>query len=396
MQAISLINSSTRCLRFTSVVIANTKVLRKYLYQYSILVLTCTVPLAVSWCADTVALGKQGKTLLRTIQKNGNEVLGVLKKTGNREADVFAYIDEAGRLVVYSSDDLDRGPKSGERVLTETQIDAVLEAAPTAPPKKIHIVEDASGNRNVVESTVDDVFASFSTELREWLSRQGPEVKTAFVNKPTLADAWKKLKPSSISGDVKYLEYIHNLPPSWKYEVVGDVVRVKDTKGKLLAELSPNGIKASGGKKGEWNQLLSKELKLNSAYDIDGYVYKTDDYGRVASAEGDVAKQARDRLTSQQGKSVEIKDGIDGDEGGHIFGARFNGPGEQINYWPQRGNLNKGPWKQMEDKWAKAINEGKTVRVEIKAIFEGTSKRPSAFEVNYWIDGVKKPEFFSN
>lgn len=44
----------------------------------------------------------------------------------------------------------------------------------------------------------------------------------------------------------------------------------------------------------------------------------------------------------------------------------------------------------MENEWAKALDEGKDVKVEIKAIFDGESKRPSRFNVSYWYDGVKQ------
>ncbi len=94
------------------------------------------------------------------------------------------------------------------------------------------------------------------------------------------------------------------------------------------------------------------------------------------------------RLSNQQTRAVDIKDGVKGsDQGGHIIAARFSGPGEQINLYPQSATLNQGAWKDLESGWAKALGEGKRVKVEIKAIFDGESKRPSRFEVKYWIDG---------
>jgi len=43
----------------------------------------------------------------------------------------------------------------------------------------------------------------------------------------------------------------------------------------------------------------------------------------------------------------------------------------------------------LENSWADAMVHGKGVKIEVEAIFSGTSKRPDAFEVSYWIDGVK-------
>ena len=74
----------------------------------------------------------------------------------------------------------------------------------------------------------------------------------------------------------------------------------------------------------------------------------------------------------------------------------FDGPGEQINYAPMNSNLNRGAWKKMENKWADALKNGKEVKVEIKPLYEGSDKRPSAFQAKYWIDGKKKIAFFEN
>ena len=39
---------------------------------------------------------------------------------------------------------------------------------------------------------------------------------------------------------------------------------------------------------------------------------------------------------------------------------------------------------------------GKDVKVDIRAIFDGNSNRPDAFEVDYWIDGAMTNEIFPN
>ena len=91
------------------------------------------------------------------------------------------------------------------------------------------------------------------------------------------------------------------------------------------------------------------------------------------------------------------RDGVKGsDQGGHIIAACFSGPGEQINLYPQSATLNQIDWKYMENEWAKALGEGKKVKVEIKAIFDGESKRPNRFEVKYWIDGERSLIDFIN
>ncbi len=52
----------------------------------------------------------------------------------------------------------------------------------------------------------------------------------------------------------------------------------------------------------------------------------------------------------------------------------------------------------MENKWAEALsgNPPKEVKVEINSIFKGESKRPTAFEIIYEIDGIKVKRFLRN
>uniref|UniRef100_UPI0037357EA7 DNA/RNA non-specific endonuclease n=1 Tax=Vibrio atypicus TaxID=558271 RepID=UPI0037357EA7 len=46
----------------------------------------------------------------------------------------------------------------------------------------------------------------------------------------------------------------------------------------------------------------------------------------------------------------------------------------------------------------KALNGDppKTVKIDIQPIYEGNSKRPEAFEVQYWIDGSVHEAMFEN
>jgi len=97
-----------------------------------------------------------------------------------------------------------------------------------------------------------------------------------------------------------------------------------------------------------------------------------------------------DRNTYQQCKAG--KCGNAGDEGGHLIASIFNGPGEKLNLLPMNGNLNKGAWKQMENTWAKALSEGKEVKVNIQPSYVGDSVRPDKFYVEYMIDGGRPIE----
>ena len=49
-------------------------------------------------------------------------------------------------------------------------------------------------------------------------------------------------------------------------------------------------------------------------------------------------------------------------------------------------NLNRSIWKKLENGWANALQEGKTVKVKIEPLYQGTDIRPTKFSVSYSID----------
>ncbi len=186
--------------------------------------------------------------------------------------------------------------------------------------------------------------------------------------------------------------YPENLPNKPKPDVDAPEAKTKPKPDPDVTELEP-------GAKGSWNKQLNGELTPNHKYKVGSHTYETDDMGRVKRVSGDLDLNTRDRNTYQQGKSAKldgIKDGLDDDDGGHLVASIFDGPGEQINYAPMNSNLNRGAWKRMENDWANALKEGKQVNVDIQPIYDGASKRPTAFEVLYDIDGEEEFVEFAN
>ncbi len=53
------------------------------------------------------------------------------------------------------------------------------------------------------------------------------------------------------------------------------------------------------------------------------------------------------------------------DEGGHLIAVRLNGPAHEVNHIAQDTKLNRGKWKQLENRWAKELDQGKTVDVKM-------------------------------
>lgn len=220
------------------------------------------------------------------------------------------------------------------------------------------------------------------------LNTELPLLKSAFNNDLELLTSWTRLGDSPIRIDLDYLNGIKEYPKSWSFSFNGTSTTVLKADGSVLASLYTNKIVAAAGSPGNWNELLNKVPVKNQAYHVDDYIFETDSYRRVKKVTGELENIERGRNNYQQGISVQLKDGTQGvDDGGHLIANILNGPGEQINYLPQIANLNRGEWKAMENTLVSALQSGKQVEIEIIPIFNGSSKRPTKFEVEYWIDG---------
>jgi hypothetical protein len=135
-------------------------------------------------------------------------------------------------------------------------------------------------------------------------------------------------------------------------------------------------------------------LEPNTVYEKNGYIYQTDEMGRRGMVSGTL--QLEDGIRSSQQTDIS-KQGIEGDEGGHLIGTRFNGPPDAFNILPQNSELNRGEWKSMENEWASALKDEHEVSVEIAPIYEDDATiRPSSYYVTYWIDGEPHERQFQN
>ncbi|WHU85642.1 DNA/RNA non-specific endonuclease [Pantoea agglomerans pv. betae] len=164
---------------------------------------------------------------------------------------------------------------------------------------------------------------------------------------------------------------------------------------KLPVSAEKNVVIVDSGKKGAWNKAMNKP-EPNTVYKIDGdKTYHTDSLARPTQVEASLSANTKDRNGYQQCKAGRC--GNPGDEGGHLIASIFNGPGEKLNLLPMDGNLNKGVWRSLENTWAKALSEGKDVKVNIQPSYTGNSARPDKFYVEYSINGGRMiSETFKN
>ncbi len=227
--------------------------------------------------------------------------------------------------------------------------------------------------------------------------------------------AWKKLHPSGFEIDFEYIRTLSYVP---EYSVVVNGVNARNVsinsnKGKNWATFSGTTIHAVGGvgigsTKENRNQILNiVPLIPNITYIVDEYViYTTDNLGRVSRIEANLHLKTSERWDEEeQQRAKNVKDGKTSapvDHGGHMIAAQFDGPVEQINYFPQDPNQNSffgnpKEWFNMEMEWKRTLsppqNSGiapQSVSVDIRPQFQGNSKRPTEFVVDFWYNNIKQ------
>ena len=129
------------------------------------------------------------------------------------------------------------------------------------------------------------------------------------------------------------------------------------------------------------------KLKPNIRYKTGeyDYYYETDELGRISKVDADGLQ-----LTNRDGRIPHNPDTpgkLEGDHAGHLVGDRFGGSPELDNLVSQLASVNLSEYKKLENIWAKALEEGKNVSVNIEVKYGGDSLRPSEFIVEYTIDG---------
>ena len=171
------------------------------------------------------------------------------------------------------------------------------------------------------------------------------------------------------------------------YSRSGKWLAVFDNRRQFCGLLSENIIIADAGvKKGQevYLNMFLNTIHLPSAkYVVDNIHYYTDSQGRITRVFcSDLKLKSRGRNQFSQKYSVKFKDGVSGDNCGHLIPQALDGPAEQINYVPQRRDLNGGEILALEQKAINAKKHGRKVSYEIRILYHGNDKRPYGFENN--------------
>lgn len=180
------------------------------------------------------------------------------------------------------------------------------------------------------------------------------------------------------------------------------------------ANVTPDGIRHSS--QGNASLVATNKNKLNSHMSSQRendnseteYKYIADPDGLYVSASGSlslVSKISRDSKAQRKvGKLAEyFVDGAGNKihfEGGHLLAALFGGKKGKENLVPMARFINRGPFKQLENSWAKELKKGNNVKVEVIAFMghNNTSKVPQAIMATYTIttkSGKEITDYFS-
>lgn len=127
-----------------------------------------------------------------------------------------------------------------------------------------------------------------------------------------------------------------------------------------------------------------------------GYRYAIDPANRTLHASGSLSfgpMSPRSRTVQARAGGADRRAG---DDGGHYIARRFNGPSDAFNHFAQSAQFNRGSYRALEDSWARALRQGKSVFVQIAPHYQGRSQRPAWLRVTWTVDGFTKGQVFRN
>ena len=135
---------------------------------------------------------------------------------------------------------------------------------------------------------------------------------------------------------------------------------------------------------------------VQHSFESNGYRFDIDTIDRTQSVSGLLKldnSQSRSRQAQSRAGGLHRKPS---DEGGHYVALRFGGPPIPENHFAQDRNFNRGAYRVIEDKWAKALALGHRVSVKIVPAYKGPSARPEEIVVQWKIDGNYNHKIFPN
>lgn len=180
-----------------------------------------------------------------------------------------------------------------------------------------------------------------------------------------------------VNGETKKTTY----DPSKRVDAIFE--SNKENENKELADINGNGkISVDDNSK---PYAENGELLPNAEYVLNGNKYVTDDKGRIIQVEGKLDLPSE---TTERPKLPDTPDRKESDDRGHLVAREFGGSDEIGNLVSMDSEVNRnGDFRKLELELKQAIKDGSEVSIKTDVVYDGDSKRPSAFKVTYTIDG---------
>lgn len=127
-----------------------------------------------------------------------------------------------------------------------------------------------------------------------------------------------------------------------------------------------------------------------------GYVFQLDELDNTRRIDGTLTDEAKTPRSRAAQRNAGKPDRLPTDDGGHFIANRFNGPSDAFNHFAQDASANRGAYRVLEQEWADALAQRKTVKVTIIPNYPEGSRRPSQLKIFYSIDGVRHQRTIDN
>lgn len=126
------------------------------------------------------------------------------------------------------------------------------------------------------------------------------------------------------------------------------------------------------------------------------YNFDVDVSNRTVRAYGQLRLQPDQPRSRSAQRKAGKPDRLPKDHGGHFIGRQFGGPEISYNHFAQNARFNNSEYKKLENEWKGHLKAGRKVRVDIRADYQGNSKRPYQLRIRYYINGKRREKQIPN
>lgn len=141
------------------------------------------------------------------------------------------------------------------------------------------------------------------------------------------------------------------------------------------------------------DEQIDRDLKTTT---FNGYRYTQDGLVRVRNIRGDIPSGLMERRSRRAQANAGGKDRLPTDDGGHYVAPHLGGVPHPINHFPQDSGINRGQYRIIEKNWTRARDAGHRVSIDITPRYRGTSLRPYALDVVWYVDGKREEQRVGN